>query len=73
MEVKIGMQNVSREVIIDVDMSSEDVEKAVTAALTTEPALALVDTKGRKVLVASDKVAYVEIGSPGAGQVGFRS
>ena len=73
MEVKIGMQNVSREVIVDVDMSSEDVEKAVTAALSTEPALTLVDTKGRKVLVASDKVAYVEIGSPSAGQVGFRS
>ena len=73
MEVKIGMQNVSREVIVDVEMSSDDVEKAVTAALTTGPVLTLVDAKGRKVLVASDKVAYVEIGSPGAGQVGFRS
>ena len=33
----------------------------------------LTDTKGRKVLVPTDKLAYVEIGSPSSGQVGFRS
>jgi hypothetical protein len=72
-EVKIGMQNVSREVVVDVEMASDDVEQAVVSALTSGPALTLVDSKGRKVMVASDKVAYVEIGSPTAGQVGFRS
>ncbi len=35
--------------------------------------LALTDTKGRKVIVPSDKLAFVEIGSPAIGQVGFRS
>jgi hypothetical protein len=72
-EVKIGMQNVSREIVVDVEMAGDDVEQAVIAALTSGPTLTLVDAKGRKVLVASDKVAYVEIGSPTAGQVGFRS
>ena len=33
----------------------------------------LTDTKGRRVLVPADKLAYVEIGSPTVGQVGFRS
>ena len=33
----------------------------------------LADSKGRRVLVPTDKLAYVEIGSPSAGQVGFRS
>jgi hypothetical protein len=35
--------------------------------------LMLQDSKGRKVLVPTDKLAYVEIGSPTIGQVGFRS
>jgi hypothetical protein len=33
----------------------------------------LTDTKGRKVIVPTDKLAYVEVGSPSLGQVGFRS
>ena len=33
----------------------------------------LSDTKGRRVLVPIDKLAYVEIGSPSSGQVGFRT
>jgi hypothetical protein len=35
--------------------------------------LVLSDAKGRKVVVPIDKLAYVEIGSPSVGQVGFRS
>jgi hypothetical protein len=38
-----------------------------------EGLLVLADAKGRKVLVPTDKLAYVEVGSPAAGQVGFRS
>jgi hypothetical protein len=34
---------------------------------------ALTDSKGRRVIVPADKLAYVEIGSPTIGQVGFRS
>ena len=50
------------------------VEKAVAAALSGEGKLpTLADSKGRRVLVPTDKLAYVEIGSPTAGQVGFRS
>ena len=35
--------------------------------------LALTDSKGRRVIVPADKLAYVEIGGGVAGQVGFRS
>jgi hypothetical protein len=50
------------------------VEKAVSAALSgDEGVLVLSDTKGRKVLVPTDKLAYVEIGTSTSGQVGFRS
>ena len=74
MEVKIGVQNANRELVIDSGESSDDVEKAVAKALGAEDGvLTLTDTKGRKVLVPADKLAYVEIGSPTVGPVGFRS
>ena len=74
MEVKIGVQNASRELVLDSSESSADVEKAVSAALDGDGGvLTLTDTKGRTVLVPVDKLAYVEIGSPTTGTVGFRS
>jgi hypothetical protein len=74
MEVKIGVQNASRELVIDSAQSSEDVEAAVSKALSGEDGLlVLADAKGRKVIVPIDKLAYLEVGSPVAGQVGFRS
>jgi hypothetical protein len=73
-EVKIGVQNANRELVLDSTESSDAVEKAVAAALSgDEKVLVLSDSKGRKVLVPTDKLAYVEIGSPSSGQVGFRS
>ncbi|HET6652843.1 MAG TPA: DUF3107 domain-containing protein [Nocardioides sp.] len=72
MEVKIGVQNASRELVIDTELSGDDVEKAVADA-RDQGLLSLTDTKGRRVVVPVDKLAYVEIGSPTVGQVGFRS
>ncbi len=72
MEVKIGVQNSSRELVIDTDDSSDDIEKTVANALE-QGLLSLTDSKGRRVIVPTDKLSYVEIGSPTLGQVGFRS
>ena len=72
MEVKIGVQNASRELVIDTEQSGDDVEKAVAQGLE-HGLVTLTDTKGRRVVVPADKLAYVEIGSPTVGQVGFRS
>lgn len=72
MEVKIGVQNASRELVIDTEQSGDDVEKAVAHGLE-QGLITLTDSKGRRVVVPADKLAYVEIGSPTVGQVGFRS
>jgi hypothetical protein len=73
-EVKIGVQNANRELVLDSAESADDVAKAVSSALSDqEGVLTLTDTRGRKVLVPTAKLAYVEIGSPTSGQVGFRS
>ena len=74
MEVKIGVQNTNRELVLDSSESADDVEKTVSAALTgDQQLLVLSDSKGRRVLVPSDKLAYVEIGTSNTGQVGYRS
>ena len=74
MEVKISVQHASRELTIDSDLDGAEIEKLVEAAVTGKsPVLALHDTKGRKVIVPAEKLAFVELGSPAVGQVGFRS
>jgi hypothetical protein len=73
-EVKIGVQHASRELVIDSELAGEDVEATVTKALSSDDRVVVfTDAKGRKVMVPTDKLAYVEIGSPTIGQVGFRS
>lgn len=74
MEVKIGVQNASRELVIDSSQSADEVAEAVSAALSgADGVLTLADTKGRRVLVPVDKLAYVEIGAASSGMVGFRT
>jgi hypothetical protein len=73
-EVKIGVQNTNRELVVDSSQSADEVEKAVSASLNGESkVLVLSDSKGRKVIVPADKLAYVEIGTSTTGQVGYRS
>lgn len=73
MEVKIGIQQASRELVVDVDDDTDSVEKLVTKAVADEGVVALTDTKGKRVLVPAARLAYVEIGTGTPGTVGFRS
>lgn len=71
MEVKIGVQNVAREVVLESDQSADEVIKSVEKALVDGVALRLSDDKGRVVLVPVATVGYVDIGAPEKGRVGF--
>lgn len=72
MEIRIGVQHASRELTVDTGASAEEVGKRVADALSSGGVLQLEDVRGRTVLVPADKLAYVEVGSGVAGQVGFR-
>jgi hypothetical protein len=73
-EVKIGVQSAQRELVIDTELSGDEVAAELSKALTGEGGvLSLSDSRGRRVLVPSEKLAYVELGTPSPGQVGFRS
>ncbi|KRF14003.1 ATP-binding protein [Nocardioides sp. Soil797] len=73
MEVKIGIQQAPRELVVEVDLDADGVEKAVAEALASDGLVSFTDTKGRRVLVPSQRIAFVEVGTGAAGQVGFRS
>lgn len=71
MEVKIGVQYAPREIVLESSQSPDEVEQVVTDALSAGGSLKLVDDKGRRVLVAVDKITYVEIGEQVERRVGF--
>ncbi len=71
-EVKIGVQHAPREIVLESGQSVEEVERVVNDALSGKTQLlSLQDEKGRKVLVPTDRLAYVEIGEPTVRKVGF--
>ena len=73
MEIKVGVKQVSREIVVESDQTAAEVEKAVASALDKESVLVLTDTHGRKVLVPAASIGYVDIGEESARRVGFGS
>lgn len=71
-EVKIGISDSPRELIVNSNQTQAEVEAAITKALGGDGGvLSLEDDKGRKFIVQAAKVAYAEIGTSSAGRVGF--
>jgi Protein of unknown function (DUF3107) len=70
-EVKIGVQNVAREIVVESEQSPEEIEALVTAALTKGGLLSLVDDAGRRVIVPVATIGYVDLGAVKKGSVGF--
>ena len=72
MEVKIGVQQAPRELVLESKLSADEIEQAVSTALrATDGVLALADDRGRRVLIPADRLAYVEIGEQETRHVGF--
>ncbi len=71
MEVKIGVQNVAREITLESAQSAEEVATLVEAAVTSGAMLRLSDEKGRTVIVPGAILGYVEVGVETERRVGF--
>jgi Protein of unknown function (DUF3107) len=72
MDVKIGVIYTAKEMMLDVDGSADELKATIDAAVANGPLLWLTDSKGRRVGLPTDKIAYVEIGSDDtAHKVGF--
>jgi hypothetical protein len=72
-EVRIGVQQAARELLLESNETAEAVAKKVAEALKSGGLLDLVDDKGRRVVVPADRLAYVEIAASEQRRVGFGS
>jgi hypothetical protein len=70
-EVKIGIRDVAREVVLESEQTPDAVAELVNSAITSQGMLLLTDDKGRLVMVPGQLIGYVEIGAPETRRVGF--
>lgn len=73
MEVKIGVRDVPREVVLESEQSPADVAAAVEHAVAKGTLLHLTDDRGRLLIVPGALIGYVEIGAAESRKVGFGS
>lgn len=71
MEIKIGVNNIPREVNIDAQASADEVEQALRTAITDDGLLVLTDEKGRKLMVPARQIGYLDLGQEHSRPVGF--
>jgi len=70
-EVKIGIQYVARELVVETNTSPDEVAAALEDAVAKRGVFTLLGHKGGRVLVPADKIAYVEFGGNEQRRVGF--
>jgi hypothetical protein len=71
-EVKIGVADSPRELVLSSALSPDEIEKLVSDALRhDEGVLTLVDEKGRRIVVPVTRIAYVDIAPADTRRVGF--
>lgn len=75
MEVKLGVIHSPKELVIETDQPADEIMGRVDAAVTGKPqVLWLSDTKGRRVGIPTEKLAYIEVGEEHPDRrVGFSS
>ena len=70
-EIKIGIQNIAREVSIEAETTGDEVEQDLLKALDDDGLLILADERGRKLIVPARRIGYLDLGQEHARPVGF--
>ena len=71
MEVKIGVQSIPRELVVETAATAEEVEERLRAAVTDGGLFIVHNDKGSTTLVPAGKIGYVEISGAEQRRVGF--
>ena len=71
MEIKIGIQSVPRELVVETKSSLEEVQSALAAAVADGGVFTLGDERGGRVLIPADKIAYLEVSGSEQRRIGF--
>jgi len=70
-EIRIGVQHVAREVVLESEQAPEEVRALVAESLEKGTPLTLKDERGHTVVVPANVLGYIDIGSEQRGRVGF--
>jgi hypothetical protein len=70
-EVKIGIQSISRELVLETPSSPDELERSLLTALSNGGMFVVRDEKGGKVLIPAEKIGYVELNGSEQKRVGF--
>ena len=70
-QVRIAIANISGELVIDTSTSVSEIKAAVAAALAGQTTLSIQDIRGHEIVVAADKIGFVDIGVVADRRVGF--
>jgi hypothetical protein len=70
-QVRIGVQSVPKELVVETSLSADEVEQALSDALGEDDGVFTLKSQGGRVVVPTSKLAYVEIGEAEAPSVGF--
>jgi hypothetical protein len=72
MEIKIGVRSVHREIIIETELTAEEVEQELRKSLAADRGVfSITDVKGRRVIVPVSALGFIEIGEGETRPVGF--
>lgn len=71
MEIKIGVQHVQREIVIETEESTNDIKAKVSQALQNKSVLELENTKGAITLIPAEQIGYIELGAETKPRIGF--
>lgn len=74
MEIKIGIQETPRELVVSSNQTTDEVDALISEALgSADGLLRLTDDKGRLYIVPANRIAYVEMAPSDVRKVGFAS
>ena len=71
MEVKIGIQSIPRELVLETSSSPDEVERSLSTALSNGGMFVVRDDKGGKILIPAEKIGYVELNGTEQHRIGF--
>jgi hypothetical protein len=71
-QVRVGVQLVPKELVVETKLSSDEVQQALSDALESPGGLfVLKDTRGGRIVIPAKHVGYLEIAEDENRQVGF--
>ncbi|GAA3943226.1 hypothetical protein GCM10023085_26250 [Actinomadura viridis] len=72
MQVRIGVQFVAKELVVETAQSADEVQEALAEALAgPRGVLVLQDQRGGRVVVPAERLGYLEIAEEAGRTVGF--